>query len=104
MVEGIAVNQVNIGLIGVKERLDAVAAWCAEVTTDWRALVARRDIDVRVYGEGHVMEKQGGRYEDTFAAIGRLACGTLVEMKTAAGRWPSPWPSSSRSGPDGPYL
>ncbi len=234
MVEGIAVNQVNIALIGigdigrrhatllaenprarlvaaadaVKERLDAVAAWCAEVTTDWRAVVARRDIEalfittpphlhremtlaaldagkhvflekpmtatladadaiverakrsdrvllvgfqerhniaflemrraiqegalgdvlfirgtgriprkrlekgwlfntdqgggavlessihnwdlarwmtgqefVRVYGEGHVMEKQGGRYEDTFAAIGRLAGGTLVEIE-----------------------
>ncbi|MGQ0570540.1 MAG: Gfo/Idh/MocA family protein [Armatimonadota bacterium] len=36
---------------------------------------------VRVYAEGHIMEKQGGRYEDTFAAIGRLDNGTLVEIE-----------------------
>ncbi len=38
---------------------------------------------VRVYGEGHIMEKQGGRYEDTFAAIGRLAGGGLVEIEAS---------------------
>lgn len=36
---------------------------------------------VRVYAEGHVMEKQGGRYEDTFAGIGRLSGGALVEIE-----------------------
>lgn len=38
---------------------------------------------VRVYGEGHVMEKQGGRYEDTFVAIGRLSGGALVEIEAS---------------------
>lgn len=38
---------------------------------------------VRVYGEGHVMEKQAGRYEDTFAAIGRLRGGALVEIEAS---------------------
>ncbi|MGQ0549899.1 MAG: Gfo/Idh/MocA family protein [Armatimonadota bacterium] len=36
---------------------------------------------VRVYGEGHIMEKHGGRYEDTFAAIGRLSGGALAEVE-----------------------
>ena len=36
---------------------------------------------VRVYAEGHVMEKQGGRYEDTFVGIGRLSEGALVEIE-----------------------
>jgi predicted dehydrogenase len=38
---------------------------------------------VRVYGEGVIMEKLGGRYEDTFAAIGRMSGGTLVEIETS---------------------
>ncbi len=38
---------------------------------------------VRVYGEGHIMEKQGGRYEDTFVAIGRLSGGALVEIEAS---------------------
>ncbi len=38
---------------------------------------------VRVYAEGHVMEKQGGRYEDTFAGIGRLSGGALVEIEAS---------------------
>jgi predicted dehydrogenase len=38
---------------------------------------------VRVYGEGVVMERLGGQYEDTFAAIGRMSGGTLVEIETS---------------------
>lgn len=38
---------------------------------------------VRVYGEGHIMEKHGGLYEDTFAAIGRLSGGVLAEIEAS---------------------